>query len=160
LIYAHHFKGGAFTWPREHKKPNALALNDEVRKWLMPRGYYTVTKRFSAKEEKRRIVAYVLDPEFLPYEIYGFENHLNVFHSNKQGLTVDLAHGLALFLNSSIVDKEFRSFSGHTQVNSTDLRAMRYPRRDLLVRFGKWAKIRRNLDQAAIDAFVETDHGE
>jgi hypothetical protein len=159
LLYAHHFSGGEFKWPREHKKPNALAVNDETRKWMMPRGWYTVTKRFSAKEEKRRLVAYVVDPERLPYDLFGFENHLNVFHSRKNGLSADLARGLALFLNSTMVDQYFRNFSGHTQVNATDLRAMRYPSRADLVRFGKWVRKQRGLTQSKIDVFLE-EHGE
>lgn len=158
LLYAHHFTGGDFRWPREHKKPNALELNDETRKWLMPRGWYTVTRRFTAKEEKRRLVAYVVDPECLPYKFFGFENHLNVFHSEKNGLNADLVHGLALFLNSTVVDKNFRNFSGHTQVNATDLRAMRYPSQEELVRFGKWARKQKELTQTKIDTFLEK-HG-
>jgi hypothetical protein len=160
LLYAHHFKGGQFTWPKEHKKPNALKLNDETCKWLMPRGCYTLTKRFSAKEERRRLVAFVIDPGCLPHKQYGFENHLNVFHSHKQGLTADLAHGLAVFLNSTVVDKQFRNFSGHTQVNATDLRAMQYPSRTELERFGKWAQKQRELTQEKIDALLEKYHDE
>jgi len=38
-----------------------------------------------------------------------------------------LARGLAIFLNSAMVDRYFRLFSGHTQVNSADLRRLRYP---------------------------------
>ncbi len=160
LLYAHHFKGDDFNWPKEHKKPNALLLNGETRKWLMPRGYYTITKRFSAKEEKRRLVAFVVDPGRIPHDLYGFENHLNVFHISKQGLSPDLAHGLALFLNSTIVDQYFRSFSGHTQVNATDLRAMRYPSKRDLIRFGKWAKKQKRLSQEVIDAFIEEHNAE
>jgi adenine-specific DNA-methyltransferase len=160
MLYAHHFKGGGFSWPKEHKKPNAVKLNDQTRKWLMPRGCYTVTKRFSSKEEKRRLVAYVVEPDLLPYEQYGFENHLNVFHSEKNGLRPEIAHGLALFLNSTLVDKQFRNFSGHTQVNATDLRSMRYPSRELLIEFGQWAIGQERLSQEAIDAFVESRHGE
>lgn len=78
LLYTHHFRGGSFVWPRDHKKPNALSVNDETRKWLMPRGWYAIMKRFSAKEERRRLVAYVVDPESLTYPFYGFENHLTV----------------------------------------------------------------------------------
>ena len=152
LLYAHHFKGGTFTWPKEdHKKPNALILNDETRKWLMPRGCYAITKRFSAKEERRRLVAFVVDPEHLRAKHYGFENHLNVFHSHKAGIDPDLAHGLALFLNSTAADQRFRTFSGHTQVNATDLRAMRYPCRADLIRLGKWARKQKELPQAAVD---------
>src|ERR1700724_3652140 len=58
--YAHHFAGGKLQWPKAHKKPNALMLNPSTEKWLMPAGWYAITRRFSAKEEKRRIVSYVL----------------------------------------------------------------------------------------------------
>ena len=159
LIYAHHFSGGSFKWPRKHnKKPNDLLLNDDTRKWLMPRGWYTVTKRFSAKEEKRRIVAYALDPKRLRNRLYGFENHLNVFHAAKNGLSPDMAYGLATFLNSTIVDEHFRSFSGHTQVNATDLRALRYPCRSDLLQIGKWARKQKQLTQERIDAFLAKFH--
>ena len=156
LLYTHHFRGGRFTWPVEHKKPNALRLNDYTRKWLMPRGCYVLTKRFSAKEERRRVVAYVIEPRQLEHKHYGFENHLNVFHHNKQGLPSDLAHGLGLFLNSTIVDRYFRNFSGHTQVNATDLRAMRYPPREALIQFGKWARAQQSLSQEEIDRYIES----
>jgi len=159
LLYAHHFSGGELQWPREHKKPNALLVNDDTKKWLMPSGWYTITKRFSAKEERRRIVAYVVDPRKLPYDLYGFENHINVIHANKAGMSEDLARGLALFLNSTAVDRHFRNFSGHTQVNATDLRSMKFPTRLTLTRFGKWAAERRTVAQSEIDALVEKFDG-
>lgn len=158
LLYSHHFRGGRFAWPVDHKKPNALHLNEQTRKWLMPRGCYVLTKRFSAKEERRRLVAFVIEPKQLDYEHYGFENHLNVFHRRKQGLPSDLAHGLALFLNSTVADRYFREFSGHTQVNATDLRAMRYPSKDKLIRFGKWARSHQGASQAEIDNFVTKEN--
>jgi len=139
LLYAHHFAKGQFAWPRASKKPNALKLEAETRKWLLPSGFYCVTKRFTSKEERRRVVAYVVDPEKLPGELYGFENHLNVFHAEKGGLPPQMAYGLATFLNSTVVDKFFRTFSGHTQVNATDLRAMRYPSAAKLAALGDWA---------------------
>lgn len=157
LLYTHHFRGGALEWPRAHKKPNALALNAETRKWLMPAGYYALTKRFSTKEERRRLVAYLVDPQALPYKMYGFENHLNVFHFGKGGLLPDLAKGICLFLNSSRVDEQFRIFSGHTQVNATDLRTMRYPSRDHLIRLG--ARFHAAKTQSEIDSAVADMHG-
>lgn len=159
LLYAHHFAGGKFRWPREHRKPNAITVNDATRKWLMPRGWYTIIKRFSSKEERRRLVAYVVDPRRLPQELYGFENHLNVIHAEKRGLTAQLAHGLALFLNSTMVDTHFRSFSGHTQVNATDLRVMRFPNKAVLLELGSWARKQRTLTQEQIDFFLETYGG-
>ena len=158
LLYTHHFSGGRLKWPKHHKKPNALRVNESTRKWLMPQGWYAVTRRFSAKEEKRRIVSYVVDPRELPFELYGFENHLNVIHSRKKGISPELARGIALFLNSTIVDQNFRNFSGHTQVNATDLRTMKFPEMGTLIRFGEWAGKQDTLDQHRIDEFIGVGH--
>jgi adenine-specific DNA-methyltransferase len=84
-------------------------------------------KRFSSKEERRRIVAAVLSPATIPGDVIAFENHLNYFHRDGHGLPLSLARGLAAYLNSSLVDAYFRQFSGHTQVNATDLRKLHYP---------------------------------
>lgn len=157
LLYTHHFRGGTLEWPRSHKKPNALVVNENTKKWLLPAGNYTLTKRFSSKEERRRLVSYLIEPKQLPYESYGFENHLNVFHVSKRGLTKDLARGLCVFLNSSAVDEYFRSFSGHTQVNATDLRVMRYPSRARLIELGK--HYRCGMTQEEIDNVVASTNG-
>jgi adenine-specific DNA-methyltransferase len=86
----------------------------------------------------------------------GFENHLNYFHANGQGFDGDLAKGLATFLNSTAVDLYFRHFSGHTQVNATDLRSIKYPARKLLMTLG--AKVRNvSLDQSTLDNLVRTE---
>ncbi len=160
LLYTHHFSGGNFRWPRDHKKPNAIAVTPETRRWLLPPGWYVVTKRFSSKEERRRVVAYVVDPRKLPQGLYGFENHLNVIHRNKHGLDAIEAYGVALFLNSTVVDQQFRTFSGHTQVNATDLRAMRFPTRAALACFGRWARRQRRLTQEKIDDFIDSYNGD
>lgn len=141
LLYPGHFKNQTIDWPKpESKKPNAIHRNADTEKWLYPSGFYCVVRRFSSKEEKRRIVASVVNPNSFPNaEMLGFENHLNVFHSRKQGLPEALAHGLATFLNTSAVDESFRRFNGHTQVNATDLRVMRYPSRQDLIALGEWA---------------------
>jgi adenine-specific DNA-methyltransferase len=95
-----------------------------------------LVKRFSSKEEKRRVVAALYDPERIRAEQVGFENHTNFFHRKGEGLTVKLAKGLAVFLNSTLVDLYFRQFSGHTQVNATDLRNFNYPRQSQLEQLG------------------------
>jgi hypothetical protein len=81
----------------------------------------------------------------------GFENHLNVFHHQKHGLPENLAYGLAAFMNTVAVDDYFRRFNGHTQVNATDLRLMKYPSRSTLVAFGEWAKAQGDPTEAMLD---------
>lgn len=155
LLYAHHFPEGLLSFPSGHKKkPNAIANNEQTRKWLMPRGNYVLIRRFSAKEERRRVVAFVLEEKDLPTPCVGFENHLNVIHEGRRGLDLETARGLAAFLNSTLVDACFRAFSGHTQVNATDLRQLRFPSREQLRRFGHWVGGRR-LTQAEIDDYLQ-----
>ena len=158
LLYPGHFSGGVTTWPQsEMKKPNAIQRNNQTEKWLYPSGFYCVVRRFSSKEETRRVVAGVVDPGmFDGVDVLGFENHLNLFHENKHGLPQALAHGLAVFLNSSVVDKNFRRFSGHTQVNATDLKQMKYPSRANLIVLGKWAMQQGDLTQKMIDEKLGT----
>jgi hypothetical protein len=156
LLYSGHFNGKA-EWPKANfKKPNAIACCPETLKWLYPNGYYVVVRRLSSKEEKRRIVAYLVDPAYFPDAPFlGFENHLNVFHSRKNGLNADTAHGLAIYLNSRSIDTLFRRFNGHTQVNATDLRALPYPSVRTLNEIGIWAKGQKDLTQDAIEQHLE-----
>ncbi len=138
LLYPCHFNGGTVLWPKlEARKPNAILDNAETRPWLVPSGMYLLTKRFTSKEERRRLVACMFDPEQVKTEWVGFENHLNYFHANGHGLERHLASGLYAFLNSTVVDQYFRRFSGHTQVNATDLRTLTYPDRDTLQAMGR-----------------------
>ena len=156
LIYPHHFSEGKFQYPKQHKKPNALLNDPALEPWLMPNESYVVVKRFSSKEERRRVVAYVYDPDEIKCRQVGFENHWNVFHFGKRGIDRQLAKGLACFLNSTILDKHFRVFSGHTQVNATDLRNMKYPTRESLLALG--TKYRSDLTQDEIDAIIQHVH--
>ena len=154
LLYAAHFADG-FRWPRGGKKPDAIVRSATVERWLLPNACYVLTKRFSSKEERRRIVAHVLSAGAVPGECVGFENHLNVFHFRKRGLDEDLARGLAAYLNSTMVDQHFRQFSGHTQVNATDLRSLSYPSREQLMFLGAGLGRLDTTKQDVIDAAVE-----
>jgi adenine-specific DNA-methyltransferase len=140
LLYPAHFSSGFLEWPKDTiKKPNYFVMTEEMGKLLMPGdGYYTVVKRFSPKEEVRRIVSAIYDPTRIIAEYVAFENHLNVMHANGGGLSEKLSKGLAVFLSSTLVDIYFRHFSGHTQVNAADLQMLRYPSRETLERIGSY----------------------
>jgi adenine-specific DNA-methyltransferase len=155
LIYPHHLLGSTLAWPAARsKKANAIAHNERTSRWLFPAGTYVLTRRFSSKEEKRRIVAYLLPGDALPSSRVGFENHMNVFHAGKQGLPEALAWGLYAWLNSTVLDQHLRRFSGHTQVNATDLRNIRYPERSALEALGKKVKKLSPPDQGTLDGLV------
>ncbi len=150
LIYPGNLRDGGVLWPRAIRKPQWFQPGDDKhRAMLLPEGWYAVVKRFSAKEERRRIVASVWSPVDNPGEV-AFENHLNVFHIGGGGLDEELAKGIAVWLNSSVIDKFFRTFSGHTQVNATDLRTLRFPTTVVLRELGR----RPVASQVEVDSLV------
>lgn len=156
LIYPVHFNGGCVHWPcPESRKANALLEVPETEELRVPNGVYVLVKRFTAKEERRRVVATVFRPEgsLARFASVGFENHLNYFHHRGGGLDERLAKGLAVYLNSTLVDSYFRQFSGHTQVNATDLRGLRYPSRGQVCKLAESAAAGPR-DQAVIDSAV------
>jgi adenine-specific DNA-methyltransferase len=69
------------------------------------------------------------------------------------GLDRKLATGLFAYLNSTMVDHYFRRFSGHTQVNATDLRKLNYPDRNVLQAMGAELKTV-DLSQEALDKLL------
>lgn len=136
LLYPESLREGKVVFPpNKPRKPIAIEQNKETLKWLIRPDWYVLVKRFSAKEEKRRVVAAVCPPINAP--ALGIENHLNYYHAGGKGLDKNLARGLMAFLNSTLLDNYFRQFSGHTQVNATDLRRVRYPDKEKLIRIGK-----------------------
>ncbi|QSX40344.1 Eco57I restriction-modification methylase domain-containing protein [Shewanella cyperi] len=153
LIFPVHFDNGSIDWPQKGiKKPNALARNRDTEKQLVPNGHYVLTKRLSAKEENRRIVASMYTPDIADVEMVGFENKTNYFHANGGPLEPYFAKGLCAYLNSTLVDQYFRQFNGHTQVNAADLRVLRYPNTLTLVRLGQAVQ---SYDQKHIDELIQ-----
>ena len=137
LLLPSNFVNGYVQWPiAQSSKKSAIDYEGSKDKLLVPTDCYVLVKRFSSKEQKRRITAAVLEPGCFESGFVGIENHLNYFHRNGAGLAPDFAKGLAAYLNSSVVDQYFRLFSGHTQVNASDLENLKYPDSSSLQRIG------------------------
>ncbi|MDK8718726.1 Eco57I restriction-modification methylase domain-containing protein [Corynebacterium pseudodiphtheriticum] len=130
MIYASNFNKETIKHPVPNlKKPQFYKTRkNDVDKNLVPPGTYVLVKRFSSKEEKRRITAAIWSSD----SYTAFDNKTNFFHVGGQGLSPKVARGLCKWLNSRNVDSFFRVFSGHTQVNAGDLRMIPYPRLDQL----------------------------
>lgn len=150
LIYACNFTDEGLVHPVDSRKAQWIdCSSDSRKKQLIGEGSYVIVKRFSAKEERRRIKASPLtltQPEAL-------ENHLNFIHGGTPRKTVALsereAYGLAVWLGSTAIEEWFRSRSGSTQVNASDLNAMPVPSRASIAELGnKWHN---NMSQKEID---------
>ena len=128
LIYPCNFTKTGFCHPVQTEKKQWFWCRDEKDKnLLLGPGNYVIVKRFSSKEEKKRVKAYAFNTS-VPVAL---ENHLNFIHAgnprNAVPLTIDLAKGLSIWLNSTVVDEWFRSISGSTQVNASDLNRLPTP---------------------------------
>lgn len=157
LIYPCHFVDG-FVAPQTKpgKKPGAIISSPETSDLLVEPGFYVLVKRFSSKEQPRRIMAAVFDPARFGTSLVGFENHVNYIHKNGKGLPAVLAKGLAFYLNSTVADNHFRLFSGHTQVNAADLRKMPFPSYDQLLRLGSYVGDKMP-NQETIDGIIKKE---
>lgn len=153
ILYPVHLTKKGIIWP-SNKKPNGIASSyPKINDLWENNGVYVAVKRFSAKEEIKRINAYIIENISTSQKI-SFENKLNIYHINKSGLEKSIALGLFVYLNSTLVDTIFRHFSGHTQVNATDLRNINYPSIEILIEMGK-NLINTNINQSEIDKIVE-----
>jgi adenine-specific DNA-methyltransferase len=116
-------------------KPQAIAFNDPS--LLMPNANYVLLRRFSAKEDKRRLISAPFIGDEFGFEQIGFENHLNVIFKKKDTLLASETIGLSAILNSAIVDRYFRIVNGNTQVNAAELRTLPLPPLEVIRAIGE-----------------------
>lgn len=155
MVYASNLENGRVVHPRVGDKPQWFdAYTDRDLRMCFPSGCYVLVKRFSSQEERRRVVAAVWMPggheDVRPV---AFDNKVNVLHVNGAGLDLDTAIGAERWLNSTLVDQYFRTFSGHTQINANDLRAMPFPDAAAIRKLGR-ALLPDKATQSEIDTAV------
>ncbi|MBN2272048.1 MAG: Eco57I restriction-modification methylase domain-containing protein [Sedimentisphaerales bacterium] len=116
-----------------------IVANSEThrRKLLVPPMNMILLRRFSVKEEKRRLTAAPLFAGTLDSEWIGLENHLNYIRRPRGKMTQHETIGLAVLLNSSLIDRYFRICNGNTQVGAAEIRAIPLPSLDIIVQLGK-----------------------
>lgn len=121
LIQVENLSNGGVLHPAENpKKPQWLDAHG-ARNGLIPAGYYVLVKRFSPKEEKKRLRGFLLAAK----EPVAVENHINILHAGTARSVVPLkraqAERLLQWVNSSETESYFNSFASTTQVNAGDL---------------------------------------
>jgi len=161
LLWLHNVKAMGIIWPTyKSGKPQYIEESPESLRLLIPNRNYVLLRRFSAKEEARRLVASPFISRLYPYELIGLENHLNYIYRPKGFLTEEEAFGLAVLYNSSFYDKYFRGLNGSTQVGATEINSLSFPSLETIIEIGKKALSTANspeeIDSLANLAFNET----
>jgi len=138
LLWMHNMRDMDIVWPVKKKgKASAIRVCDETASLLLPVRNYVLVKRFSSKEQKRRLYASVLLESEFPCGSVGIENHVNYIHRPKGNLSVYEVYGVAGILSTRLIDNFFRSLNGNTQVNATDIRSLPLPSIEDVRRIGK-----------------------
>lgn len=154
MLWMPHVRSMSIEWPRQHRAEH-IDANEGSAWMLLPNQPMVLLRRFSPKEDSRRITAapYLGD---LPGERVGLENHLNVIHAGERRsrpngrpgsrrdpsggpgasrnalhdgrpMSIDATLGLAAYLNSLPVDRYLRRLLGSTQINAIELRNLPLP---------------------------------
>jgi adenine-specific DNA-methyltransferase len=139
LLWMHNVRPFLTQFPPKNGKPKHILVSDDSKRLLLPAKRYVLLKRFTAKEERRRLVAGIMEAEHSYSPFVGLENHLNYVYRPGADLSKAEAFGLAGLFNSAIVDRYFRTISGNTQVNAAEIRAMPVPDIDMIRQIGKLA---------------------
>lgn len=154
LMWMQNIKPMNITWPLEIDKPQYVKEHSKSQKLLVSRRNYVVLRRFSTKEEKKRLIAAPLLADKFFHSKLGFENHLNYIYKVDGDLSKEEVYGLSALLNSFAIDSYFRLSSGNTQVNASELRDLPLPPLETIRKLGKEVMIS-TLEAEEIDHAVE-----
>ncbi len=127
LLWMHNVRPFVTQFLSKNGKPTHILVSDDSKRLLLPAKRYVLLKRFTAKEERRRLVAGIVESKDSYSPFLGLENHLNYVYRPTGELSKEEALGLAALFNSALVDGYFRAISGNTQVNAAEIRAMPFP---------------------------------
>ena len=131
LFFSQHIQNGRVVWPVG--KEDEYICTDRVG-FLQDNTNYLLVKRFTAKEEKRRLQCGIyLQSDHPEYAHISTQNKVNFIKCK----TPELAYGLFVLMNSSIYDTYYRILNGSTQVNSTEINNMPVPDIDTIAAMGR-----------------------
>lgn len=139
MLWLNNVRPLGVDWPSSpSNKPQYIAYASPCHKLLVPNdANYVLLRRFTAKEERRRLTAAALAPREVPGGLVGFENHLNYVYRTGGGLTHEEANGLAALLNSALLDRFVRISNGNTQINASELRDLPLPSLESIIELGR-----------------------
>jgi len=155
LLWLHNITRMKVDWPVWREDKGQFIENSLVTvKLLVPNKNYVLMRRFSAKDDKYRLVA---APHFYTMgstEKIGIENKLNYIYRPNGHLLRKEILGLCALLNSSIFDNYFRIFNGNINVSATELRAMPLPPLEIIYEIGEKLILLNDFSTNSVDKII------
>lgn len=131
LIYSQHIKNGRVVWPLGKE---GEVIKTTKKSYLQENGNFLMVKRFTSKEEKRRLQCGIfLKQRYEEFTHISTQNKINFIKCDSQCIT----YGLYVLFNSRLYDNYYRILNGSTQVNSTEINQIPVPERPLIEEMGR-----------------------
>lgn len=125
LFYPQHIKQGEVKFPIQKENEYVVAGK---RGLIQDNKNYLFVKRFTAKEERRRLQCGVyLSKKYPQYKKISTQNKINFIDGLITEMSDCIVYGLYVIFNSTLYDEYYRILNGSTQVNSTEINAMPVP---------------------------------
>ena len=153
LFYSQHIQDGKVVFPagKEHEY-----IVTEQRGLLQENTNYLFVKRFTAKEEHRRLQCGVyLARKHPEYTEISTQNKIN-FISGLRELSECVVYGLYVLFNSTLYDSYYRILNGSTQVNSTEINSMPVPPMNTIEAMGKELIRVRDMSETTCDNILRS----
>lgn len=152
LFYSQHLQQGKVIFPIGKKNEYLLTAKPGL---LQQNKNYLFVKRFTAKEEHRRLQCSVyLARKYATYKEISTQNKIN-FIDGLQNFSECVVYGLYVLFNSTFYDCYYRILNGSTQVNSTEINSMPMPNINMIESMGKKLILARDMSEKTCDAILK-----
>lgn len=153
LFYAQHIKQGEVQFPIQKEHEYVVT---EQKGLMQDNRNYLFMKRFTAKEEHRRLQCGVyLAKNFPQYSRISTQNKINFIDGLFTEMSECLVYGLYVLFNSTIYDEYYRILNGSTQVNSTEINAMPVPDLEMIQEMGRKIMKSKDLSEKNCNLILE-----
>ena len=153
LFYSQHIKHGQVQFPIQ--KEHEYVVTDQKGLMQDNRNYLFV-KRFTAKEERRRLQCGVyLSKNYPQYKKISTQNKINFIDGLITEMSECLVYGLYVIFNSTLYDEYYRILNGSTQVNSTEINAMPVPDLESIQEMGRILMRSKDMSESNCDMILE-----
>lgn len=153
LFYAQHIQDGKVVFPVGKEHEYIVTEQSGLRQ---QNTNYLFVKRFTAKEERRRLQCGVyLARKHPEYAEISTQNKIN-FICGLRDLSECVVYGLYVLFNSTFYDCYYRILNGSTQVNSTEINAMPVPSMRIIEAMGKELIRIRDMSEESCDNILRS----
>ena len=153
LFYSQHIKQGMVHFPIQ--KEHEYVVTDQ-RGLMQDNKNYLFVKRFTAKEEHRRLQCGIyLAKNYPQYTKISTQNKINFIDGLLEEMSECLVYGLYVLFNSTLYDEYYRILNGSTQVNSTEINSMPVPDMESIQEMGRKLMKTKDLSEKNCNLILE-----